>query len=295
MSEEKEKIENEEPQEEEKEEEPEKETPKSYTEMSDEEVEKIAGAQGWRPKDRFRGDGGAEWIDAREFLKRGEKKWPIMNERNRALEMQIQENQKAMLDMKGLMSGMEKRAYEKAKREVESKMKTAKDDLDLDAYDSASQELKDLEKDKPLEPTQQEQQMDPVLVQWTQETRNRWFHEDPDLYTQAVTFYGKLETMKPWLTTHEKVMQTEDFVKQNNPQKFGVKEKPMYSSVEGGRVAPRAKKNKHDYNEIPAEDRATFDSFIKGLQSTWGQKGMDIPKETKKYKEECVINYFGEK
>ncbi|MDE2106523.1 MAG: hypothetical protein KGL39_55425, partial [Patescibacteria group bacterium] len=56
--------------------------------MSDQTVEERAGAMGWVPQEKFRGDP-EKWVDAETFVQRGEQVMPILKHNNEKLQAEI--------------------------------------------------------------------------------------------------------------------------------------------------------------------------------------------------------------
>src|SRR5437660_12303101 len=52
-------------------------------------VEQRARRMGWVPKEQWRGDGGAQWMPADEFVRRSEESFPILRERNEKLDQRL--------------------------------------------------------------------------------------------------------------------------------------------------------------------------------------------------------------
>ena len=275
-------IEVEEPQEEKKEE-PEKKLS---------EIEERAMRMGWKPKSEYDKDP-ETWVGADKFLQRADEEMPLLRERLRHSDKRIEEMQKAMLDMKGLMTRMEQRGYDRAHSELEQQLAAAKADYDMDKYDQLMKQKVELEKQeaaKPQEPKPQD--LDPVLVHWVNDPKNRWFYEEPGMQQQAIDYFGKLEVDSPYMSTIDKIKATEDYVKQQNPGKFGLRPKPTYSDVETTNVSTSPKNNTKSYADIPKDERQIMDNILKQMPF-YGKKDEDSQKKIKQYKVDCVQSYFG--
>ena len=91
-------------------------------------VEKEARSQGWVPKEEFRGPENA-WVDAAEFVERGQKILPILQANNRRLmEEQRKEREKHQKELDELRQATEefkkfqKEAYERKTRELDNEI-----------------------------------------------------------------------------------------------------------------------------------------------------------------------------
>ena len=61
-------------------------------------VESIARRWGWKPKEEFRGPPD-RWTSAEDFVARGENELPILRERNRNLDRQVEEASRAVTEL----------------------------------------------------------------------------------------------------------------------------------------------------------------------------------------------------
>lgn len=162
-------------------------------------VEGMARRAGWKPKEDWVNDGNAaeKWVDASVFVdrvlsgydKRGQDRYRAMDSRLAAQERTIQqmsgtitESAKVMQEFKVYHEGVAKREYERAKKEIEAKMRTAVKDADPEAHDAARAELVELEKTKPVDPPpaaagaskDTPPPPDPTIVNWNRD--NLWYN-----------------------------------------------------------------------------------------------------------------------
>lgn len=103
-------------------------------------VEDIARERGWRPQDEYDGDPN-RWVDASEYVYRGELMDTISQERKRANTLT-----KELDEIKGTVSHLHSHYEKMAKKEVQEKLKTLKNQrrqaLDADDHEAAD-ELED--------------------------------------------------------------------------------------------------------------------------------------------------------
>lgn len=134
-----------------------------------EEVERVARANGWKPREEYKGDP-AKWTSADVFVARGLESPAVLAERNKVLadrlgrlervhtdtvgklEKQLQETSGTVLTMTEMMRKSEERAYVRARRELQDEMKKAVETGDTIAFDRLEKQREDLEKAKPIEP-----------------------------------------------------------------------------------------------------------------------------------------------
>ena len=161
-----------------------------------EENEVKAKAMGWVPKEEFRGDE-TKWVDADEFVERGEQIMRILKKNNERL---LQENaatkqeverlrsltqasQEAIDELKKFHSADTQRQVAKAKKDLLEGIKQAKRDGDVDTEEDLRQELGELkeaekgaqEKTAALPPPPQPV-VDPDFITWRRD--NDWFEKD---------------------------------------------------------------------------------------------------------------------
>jgi hypothetical protein len=161
-----------------------------------EENEAKAKQMGWVPKEDFRGDE-SKWVDADEFVERGEQIMPILKKNNERLlaennetKRQLEElralhrnSQEAIDELKKFHSADTQRQVDKAKKELLAGIKQAKRDGDVDVEEDLRQELEELkgaekgaqEKTAALPPPPQPV-VDPDFISWRGE--NDWFEKD---------------------------------------------------------------------------------------------------------------------
>lgn len=134
--------------------------------------ESRAKRMGWAPKEEFRGDGGALWVDAETFVKRAEQSADILIERNRALDrrlestektfndykknsekqltgmsQQMKDLQETLVDFRNFASTANERAYRRARFELETEMRQAVSEADMAKFDKAKAQVDELDKE----------------------------------------------------------------------------------------------------------------------------------------------------
>jgi hypothetical protein len=107
-----------------------------------------AREHGWRPKDEFPGDP-AKWVDAEAFMKRADEVMPLLKAQNTRLKRDFDALRKDLRKATAHFEGAEKRAFERAKSELEQRIEAAIESGDLEAGKAALKEIGEL---KPAEP-----------------------------------------------------------------------------------------------------------------------------------------------
>lgn len=124
--------------------------------MSDQAVEERASALGWQPKERWKGDPD-KWVDADQYVKRGEEVLPFLRANNRKLEgelagskQKVGELTNALSEMKEQLDGLtEVQAdmlairLKEARRDLLSRIRKAKEDGDDNIVEELEEELED--------------------------------------------------------------------------------------------------------------------------------------------------------
>lgn len=167
-----------------------------------ENYEDAARNLGWTPEDEFQGDPD-KWIDAKEFVDRGQHMMPILKANNRrlqrelssrdtkmsALQKKVEESDRALQALEKHYTEANKRAVENAKLQLKEELREARASGDVDEELGILDKLEELrgsdKPDKSEEPDNTgEPAADPAFEQWLQS--NDWFGIDRKK-TKAIT------------------------------------------------------------------------------------------------------------
>jgi hypothetical protein len=227
--------------------------------LTDEEVERLARANGWRPKDQWKRDPDS-WSDARTFVARGFENPAIVRERNRVLterlnnlevnnkrEMdklgaQVTESREVIQTMTTMLRTSEQRALERARREVKDRQEKAVETGDTAAFREAEREREELDKIKlPEAPAVRTQtptptptptapgntQLDPAVQAFFD--RNKWYdptNTSPDRDRDMMEFADRqwigLDATHKELPLAQRIEIVERELRQRFPDKFGM-------------------------------------------------------------------------
>lgn len=260
-------------------------------------VEARARRMGWRPKEEFRGPPD-KWSSAEDFIARGENELPILRERNRNLDRQLQTTSETVAELKTRMeqtgevlSSMremslkaEERAYKKARAEIEEEQRTRAAAADVAGVTETQRKLEELDKEreaakvvvvpvtaKPDAPTAKPR--DPVAEQWIAD--NPWFTSDPEMNSTAQGIHtGMLQSRKD-LSLAENLAETKRRVMKLYPEKFANpnrEEAVTVAQPSGNAPAPTNKNKKKTYADLPADAKAACDKYVKQINSTSPKK-----------------------
>lgn len=229
-----------------------------------------ARKQGWCPKEEWRGDPD-EWRDAKAFVERGKEIAPHLRKVNERLEKEVQ-SLKSTIDKLGQYNiESEKRAYERARSDIEAQMEAAAEDGDMTSYRSHKKKLDD------LEPPKQEIQAElpPEVAEWAEQ--NAWFSENPTARQHAIAVAEQFAN----LPISEKLEKVTESTRSTFPRLFEEqpKPKPAPNPVGGGRRGPSQKAR--TYNHLPQDAKRMCDEFSAHM----------APAAREKFKEQFVKNH----
>lgn len=264
-------------------------------------IESRARANGWVPKEEFRGNPD-QWRDAAEFVRRGEEELPILRERNKALAARLEQMERNFSDRIERLDRMNTLALQKQRETLEDSYRAAMREAvangDVQRYDQLNRDLQvqlqnnnreiaevihaqrpaQVQNGAPQPVPGQPQQpnpaayADPAIQAWW--SRNRWMESDRELAQVAAIYSSKMERENPHWTITENLEATERYIKQQRyPDRF----KPARpASVEGGSRVPSNTSRKRGASDLPADARAQADKFIKeGLYKSRDEYAQD--------------------
>ena len=244
-----------------------------------------ARAEGWRPLEQYKGDPN-KWIDAEEFVKRGENILPLVKAQNSKLKAELEGQRQSLKEMRESMDNFklfheettarllkEKKAeYARAVADLKKARTEARENGDLDKVDEISDAIADLKAEAKAEetktkkaPTAQSQDAilkDPVYQAWAKE--NPWFGDDSDKENArksrlAVAVGQELRSKNPNISMSDFLEQITEEVEST----FGGKKssREAASKVEGSRRG--AGGTGRSYADLPADARKQCDEDIK--------------------------------
>lgn len=228
-------------------------------------MEDQAREMGWRPKEEFKGDD-SKWVDAETFVKRGEDILPIVRanakkdrEALEAARAEIAEMKKTFGEFKKYHSQTERRAYERAMRDLEERQAEAVEAGDLKAVREITKEMTDLSKD-----VQTDGNGDPYesedhkgeLARWKGE--NPWFEKDSVMTGAAIAIASELEAQG--VKGKAQMDEVAKRIKAEFPHKFENERRKVPAAVEGASPPRKGGKTRSD---LPPEARAQMDKWVK--------------------------------
>lgn len=229
--------------------------------MTEQTAEERAKAQGWRDKDEFSGKP-EDWRPAEEFLERGEKILPILQERFGKLEKDFANKADQLDRVTGKLSkfaefhkGTYKRAYENAKRDIENRMQLAEQEQDFAGYKQAAEDLKQVEQDIGTIDTEPDA---PETVPEFHDFKkaNGWYDSDMPMTVYANFVADQLMGAEDIGSNTEYYARIEQEVKRQFPHKFSGAAAPAVE--DGAGDGARDVKTKGGWNELPREAKEAY-------------------------------------
>lgn len=238
---------------------------------------------GWTPKSQFKGDP-EKWVDAETFVKRGEEFLPFLKANNRRLE-QAQERantkiaslEKALQESIKHISKADARAYERARRDLETELEQATLAGDTEGVKAVTKEIVDLEKEVRAEEPGKHVSETPEGKSALSEFKaaNPWFEKDRVMTVAAIEIGNELAAegiVEPKVQLAEIAKR----IRQEFPHKFTNPRREQPAAVEGAQ--PLANRTAaRTYSDLPPEAKAMCDDFVKNI------KGMTREKYVKDY------------
>lgn len=172
-------------------------------------LEQRARANGWRPKEQWKGDPN-RWVDAETFMRYSDGNYGVLMERNRRMESRITEQSQQLTEMRDMMAQQVDRmrraetvGYNKAKRELEAQRQEAIRNADVPAVQRIDEEIQELGPDPKVvaaeearrQQNQQASQPDPVVVDWVE--ANPWVTANASAWDMAVVTLNRVRAEIP--------------------------------------------------------------------------------------------------
>jgi hypothetical protein len=224
------------------------------------ESEERARAQGWRPKEEYRGPED-KWVDADAFLDRADKELPIARERTRAMERELRELKATVKQFSEHHAKVQEIAYERAVADLKKQRREAIAIGDAEAVEKAEDKLEELKGVKPASVKQEAREIAPEVQTWLQ--ANPWFHADKRLASYADGVCAELQAEDPTRDLGDILREVTKEVKERFPEKFANARRSAPPSVEGAGPIAAGSKGAKTYAALPADARAACDRFVK--------------------------------
>lgn len=265
--------------------------------------EQEARAEGWRPLENFKGDQ-SKWIDAKEFVERGENILPLVKAQNSKLKGELESQKQSLREMRENMENFklfheettqrlqkEKKAeYARAESDLKKARTAAREEGDYEKVDEINDSLVDLKEEAkkeeakalkaPTAKTQDEILKDPDYRAWAES--NPWFGDDSDPENArksrlAVAVGQELRAKNPNI----KMVAFLEKITEEVEATFGAKKstREPASKVEGSRRGTGG--TGRSFTDLPSEARKQCEEDIK--KHVGPNKVYKTPKEYQAY------------
>ncbi len=166
--------------------------------------EPLARAQGWVPKEEFRGDHGAVWKDAESYYKQAMEVLPILRKTNQGLHSDLAQTKSALTNLtaelraanaaiKTIQASQEEDLAERTeaiRTQILQQIKAAKKEDDIDREVDLQEDLRKLDLEAAKRPAVQKEE--------------RSGEEHPVLPPEAIAAYSVWVSANPWFDTDRK-------------------------------------------------------------------------------------------
>jgi hypothetical protein len=234
-----------------------------------------ARERGWAPKDEFKGDP-ARWVDAETFIERTDTVMPLLKADRDRYKRELADLKRSLKQATKHFEGAEKRAYDRAKAEIEQRIETATEAGDVAAVKAA---LKDMGELTPASDTSPKYSREAALEAFdTFRDENEWYDRgnlagaseieiNARLYADRIT-EKRLRELKPGEEPppEEFFAEIAAEVKAKYPQ-LGLngarqaRQKPASDVSAPGSGRPQ--RSSRTYENLPPEAKAKCDKWIR--------------------------------
>ena len=244
------------------------------------EVEVEARAQGWVPKEEFRGNED-DWIDAEVFVKRGKEINPILRKNNERIQKELESTKKQLEEVRAATEEFKQfqkeafdRKLEKYKEEIsdlrELKKKALTDgdgslaveiDEKIDAVKEAKATAEAKSKEKSEKKEEKPEVTAPEVNAWVE--RNSWYKDDTRMQAATNAIAQTIRNFNPTLSGKDFLDELDKQLEETfGQEKLGRKTK-VRNPVEGSKPSGNTSKSDKGYDSLPPEAKAACDKFVK--------------------------------
>lgn len=273
-------------------------------------IEERATRMGWQPREKYRGPAD-KWVDADEYIDRGERMLPLLQERNRTLDRTVQSLQREMREQGQTLATMlqatrraEQVGYKRARAELEQKRAKAVAEADTATFNEAEREIRDLGPEPAVDAPASRSNgsgngaapaasaTNPVVDAWVR--RNRWFNGSKAANSWAIGMLADLEAEDPETPLEENLAEVSRRARSVFPDLFPASRRAAAPADDGNddppagnarraepprvtpsSAAPPRRPGPRSFEAMPANVRAQFDRQKKMMEG----KGDPLTKE----------------
>lgn len=238
-------------------------------------AEARARRMGWHPQEEYHGKP-EDWVDADEFVRRGETHLPVLREnlrktdaraarveaQNKQLQAQVEtmagqiaEAREAVVDMRELLTTAEERSYQRAIETARKSHELAVEAGDKTAATQAMKDIETLNGEMAKRAEKKAKRPDPVVtpapkpqpnqtaVQWVNSEEQAWYRENPDAKGYADGQFDRMnaDPNTKDLPMGEKLALIRDKAKTKFPEYFEGEAEPDPAPEGDAEIAPAPK------------------------------------------------------
>jgi hypothetical protein len=220
------------------------------------ESEVVALEKGWRPKEEYEGDP-KKWVDADEFLRRGE-----LFDKIDLMGRELRETKKTLRMLQSHHESVRETEFQRALQELKLEKKQAYEEGDHEKVIELDDKLLDLRMEQKEEATaarQQPMEPDPRFVACV--TRNKWYSSDAELRAFGDEVGVSHAKANPDKSPEEVLKYVEERVRKVYPDKFVNARRTAPGAVLGGGKSGVA--TKKDEYALSEEEHKVMMTFVR--------------------------------
>lgn len=263
--------------------------PDDSPELELSEVEQVAFAQGWRPKEQFVAEGGdaAKWRPADWWLDRGE-----LLGRTQELNRELKTVKDAFVRMSAANRDSYIKGRQDALRQMKQDRRSALKEQNLEVVAEIEEKIESVESElnavHQQEQLQQQQQRaaqpSPEYVNWLE--RNQWYLTDETLHNYANAVAKKFVDYNPNANQSDALEFISENIRREFPHKFSGMQRVAQPNV-GGRVRQDSTKQSNKGDNIDTQ----FNKIVSSMDPDTKRIVADMIRSKELTKEEYVQSY----
>lgn len=273
----------------------------------------IAAARrmGWKPRDEYTRSPD-KWKPAKEFLETGfgspavlaeryqdlDDRYAALHSTSRQTEQKLGEAVSTIGELTTMMRASEKRAYDRARRELQTERDKAVELGDKESFKRLDGELEEMARTAPAEPVQRQAApaptgpngapLPPAVTDFY--NRNPWYMQNRDLQIEADIIHTGLRNARPDLSLDQNLAEVERRMRQQFPEQVGGRraapttrqtdddnprrdDPAAVAPSSGG--APRRTQQRFTFDGMPKDAKDAYQRYAKMLEG----KGAPLTKE----------------
>jgi len=233
-------------------------------------AETKASKNGWRPEADWKGDPD-DWVPAKEFNFRGELMGRIAEQSSilNNFKNQIVERDNVIKDMSDLQGKISEREYKKALKSLQEQKAEAIDSGEGETVVQLDDEIDDLKgrRLQPAKPGRPKKDDTPAeVVDWLQQTKNKWYVNDPFLKSVADGIAKGIIQANPNITPGLMLSQMDDKMRKELPHRFVdnpavVNDLDPNDVTQGGKPPGQRKRTFRDLDEVQQDICKRFEKL----------------------------------